>query len=124
MVNKRHVLIVEDDPELARAINDFLRLSGYETTLVENGLRAVHAAQEKKPAVVIMDVQLPGLSGIDACQRIKGDTRLKDTAVIMLTALCDLQDIQRSLAAGAVCYINKPVDPDRLVAKIQKYTTN
>lgn len=118
------ILIVEDEKETADALEKYLSLSGYDTIVAENGHQAVTKARSTRPDVIIMDVKLPILGGMEACFLIKQQPEMKDVAIIMLTSLCGLDDINKCFAVGANCYMNKPVDPERLIAKVRKIANN
>lgn len=123
MVNKR-VLIVEDEENAANAMAEYFRLAGYHADVACNGKEALRKVWDFKPSVVIMDVCLPAMDGIQACSIITKEPDLKGIPVIMLTSLYGYDDIQRCLKAGASVYMNKPVDMERLLFKIQKVTKN
>jgi DNA-binding response OmpR family regulator len=118
---RKRILIVEDDAETARALEEILIHHGYDTAVAGDGSEALRRAQDTKPDLVIMDADLPSLNGFDACRQIKDDAAHKGAGVIMLTSLHGLPDIDKAFKAGADCYINKPADPDRLISKIEKY---
>lgn len=117
---KKKILIVEDEKEIADPIQALLHLSGYETVLSMDGRDAVEKAREVVPDIILLDVMLPRLNGLDACKIIKEDPRLKQVPVIMLTGLNQLGDAEKAFEMGASDYLSKPFDVDRLIAKIKK----
>jgi two-component system response regulator MtrA len=111
------VLICEDDP----ALREFLRVAldgNYRFAETGDGLEAVKVAREIRPDIVLLDVMLPGQSGLDALRQIRADDALKDTPVIVMTAFSDVRssDVE---AAGADCFLNKPFDPLELVEAVE-----
>jgi len=119
---KKEILIVDDDPEVRQAMGAFLTFCGFDTRDASHGEEAVVKARDKRPDVVLMDIQMPVMDGWDACEVIKKDPRLKGTSVIMVTCLDTVNDLERAFNAGADSYVNKPVDLDRLLTQIRIFT--
>jgi DNA-binding response OmpR family regulator len=109
-------LVVEDETSLARVLGSYLERDGFETTLADNGLQAVVAAREVDPDVVILDLGLPTLDGIEVCRQIR---TFSDAYVVMLTARSEEVDTLIGLSVGADDYITKPFSPRELMARIQ-----
>ena len=110
------VLVVDDDPALAEMLGIVLRGDGFEPAFVADGSRALPALREFRPDIVLLDVMLPGLGGIEVCQAIRAET---GTPIIMLTAKTDTVDVVRGLEAGADDYVVKPFKPRELIARIR-----
>ncbi|MDT4972029.1 MAG: two-component system, OmpR family, response regulator MtrA, partial [Pseudonocardiales bacterium] len=116
MVVKPRVLVVDDDFALAEMLGIVLRTDGFDPAFVSDGSRALHAFRETKPDVVLLDLMLPGLSGIDVCRAIRAES---GTPIIMLTAKSDTVDIVLGLESGADDYVVKPFKPKELVARMR-----
>ena len=110
------VLVVDDDPALAEMLGIVLRGDGFEPAFVADGARALAAFREVRPDVVLLDVMLPGMSGIEVCHAIRAES---GTPIIMLTAKTDTVDVVRGLEAGADDYVMKPFKPKELTARIR-----
>ena len=108
-------LVVEDEVKLAGLIGSYLERDGFEATLVHDGLRAVTAAREVDPDVVVLDLGLPDLDGVEVCRRIR---TFSDCYVVMLTARADEVDTLIGLSVGADDYMTKPFSPRELTARI------
>ena len=110
------MLVVDDDSALAEMLGIVLRTDGFDPAFVPDGSRALQAFRETKPDVVLLDLMLPGLSGIDVCRAIRAES---GTPIIMLTAKSDTVDVVLGLEAGADDYISKPFKPKELVARVR-----
>ena len=113
---KSRVLVVDDDPALAEMLTIVLRGEGFDTAVVADGTRALPAVRELRPDVVLLDLMLPGMNGIDVCRAIRGESGVP---IVMLTAKSDTVDIVLGLESGADDYIVKPFKPKELVARIR-----
>ncbi|MCA0217250.1 MAG: response regulator transcription factor [Actinobacteria bacterium] len=110
------ILVVDDDTALAEMIGIVLRTEGFEPHFCEDGGAAVDAFRSAKPDLVLLDLMLPGLSGIDVCARIREESGVP---IIMLTAKSDTADVVKGLESGADDYVVKPFNPKELVARIR-----
>ena len=110
------ILVVDDDTALAEMIGIVLRTEGFEPHFCEDGGTAVDAFRSAKPDLVLLDLMLPGLSGIDVCARIREESGVP---IIMLTAKSDTADVVKGLESGADDYVVKPFNPKELVARIR-----
>lgn len=115
------VLVVDDDPALAEMLGIVLRGDGFEPAFVADGSRALGALREFRPDIVLLDVMLPGLGGIEVCQAIRAES---GTPIIMLTAKTDTVDVVRGLEAGADDYVVKPFKPKELIARVRARLRN
>jgi two-component system response regulator MtrA len=113
---KARVLVVDDDPALAEMLTIVLRGEGFDTAVVADGSRAMPAVREFKPDLVLLDLMLPGMNGIDVCKAIRAESGVP---VVMLTAKTDTVDIVLGLESGADDYVVKPFKPKELVARIR-----
>ncbi|MCW0213410.1 MAG: MtrAB system response regulator MtrA [Pseudonocardia sp.] len=113
---KSRVLVVDDDPALAEMLTIVLRGEGFDTAVVADGTRALPAVREMRPDVVLLDLMLPGMNGIDVCRAIRAESGVP---IVMLTAKSDTVDIVLGLESGADDYVVKPFKPKELVARIR-----
>lgn len=110
------VLVVDDEVSLARIAASYLEHEGYEVVLAHDGLEAVDVAATFRPDVVILDIMLPGLDGMEVCRRLRQSS---DCYIVMLTAREDEVDKVLALAMGADDYLVKPFGPRELIARIK-----
>jgi DNA-binding response OmpR family regulator len=110
------VLVVEDEPEIADAVVQRLRSEGFDARSVADGRAAVDLCRRLKPDLVVLDLMLPGLDGLEVCRRIQAERRVP---VVMLTARDDETDLVVGLSVGADDYVSKPFSPRELVARIR-----
>jgi two-component system, OmpR family, response regulator MtrA len=113
---KPRVLVVDDDSALAEMLGIVLRADGFDPSFVADGSRAMQAFRDTKPDIVLLDLMLPGLSGIDVCRAIRADSGVP---MIMLTAKTDTVDIVLGLESGADDYVVKPFKPKELIARMR-----
>ena len=113
----KKILIIEDDRNLLNELRDFLENKGYEVASVDNFLKANDIALEMRPDLVILDINLPGISGFDICREIKEKSNIP---VLMLTSRVGIEDEIRGLEIGADEYLAKPVDTRRLILRMEK----
>ncbi|MBG6239584.1 two-component system response regulator MtrA [Mycetocola sp. CAN_C7] len=110
------ILVVDDDTALAEMIGIVLRTEGFEPSFCADGSGAVDAFHESRPDLVLLDLMLPGIDGIEVCNRIRAESGVP---IIMLTAKTDTADVVKGLESGADDYMVKPFNPKELVARIK-----
>lgn len=110
------VLVVDDDTALAEMIGIVLRTEGFEPAFCADGTGALAAFRETKPDLVLLDLMLPGIDGIEVCGRIRAES---GTPIIMLTAKSDTTDVVKGLESGADDYMVKPFAPRDLIARVR-----
>lgn len=110
------ILIVEDEPKFANLVSDYLMQSGYETAFVANGLDAVTQVREQEPALIILDLMLPGKDGLEICREIRS---FSSVPIIITTARVEELDRILGLELGADDYICKPFSPREVVARVK-----
>jgi two-component system cell cycle response regulator DivK len=115
------VLVVEDNERNMKLFRDVLQASGYRTLEATTGERAVELVLEHRPDLVLMDIQLPGMDGVEALDRLRADDRFASVPVLALTAQAMAGDRERFLAAGFDGYLSKPVDIAAFVATVKRY---
>ncbi len=103
------VVVVEDEPDTAEMFAEMVRLIGYQVVKSFGGIRAIDLIAEKKPAVVLLDLMMPDLSGLEVLRYMRRDPRLANIPVIIVSAKGLPSDIKLGLEAGAAFYLTKPV---------------
>jgi len=113
------ILIVEDEPEIAGLIQLSLEKEGFSCYICRDGFNALQVAQEQQPDLIILDLMLPGLDGLEVCARIRQKPGTKDPYILMLTAKGEEIDRVIGLSTGADDYLVKPFSPRELVARVR-----
>lgn len=116
-----HILVVDDDEALAEMLSIVLENEGMSTTIVGDGNDALRIYREVNPDLILLDLMLPGLNGVDVCKEIR---RSSAVPIIMLTAKTDTIDIVLGLESGADDYVTKPFKPKELVARVRARLRN
>jgi len=117
------ILIVDDEPNIVLALELLMKKEGYEVHTVDDGERAVLAAKELRPDLILLDIMMPKMDGYEVCQRIRSDALLKDVSIIMLTAKGREVEREKGLALGADHYITKPFSTRQVVMKVKEILT-
>ncbi len=118
---KKTVLIVEDSELNMRLFNDLLEAFGYRTIKTRDGRQALPLAREHKPDLIVMDIQLPEVSGLEITDRLKKDDALKSIPVVAVTAFAMRGDEQKILAAGCDAYLSKPISVTTFLETIRRF---
>lgn len=114
------ILIVEDNEKNRKLVRDVLQFRGYQTLEAENAEEGIRLAQESRPALILMDIQLPGMNGIEALKRLRADSKTKAIPVIAVTASAMTHDRQKIMAAGFDGYQSKPINVKEFVAAVRE----
>jgi two-component system cell cycle response regulator DivK len=117
------ILVVEDQPDNRRILRDLLVNAGYELVEAESGEEALTAVTERRPDLILMDIQLPVMDGYEATRRIRSNPELKSVPIIAVTSYALVGDEAKALAAGCSAYVTKPFSPRALLAKVQEHLT-
>jgi CheY-like chemotaxis protein len=117
----KRILVVEDNETNMYLIKFMIEKSGYEVIEVREGAAGVELAIKEKPDLIIMDIQLPDIDGLEATRRIRASEADGDIPIIALTSFAMTGDRERALAAGCTGYIEKPINPETFIAEIEKY---
>ncbi|MEV4343215.1 response regulator [Actinoplanes sp. NPDC049596] len=113
------VLVADDDADIRDLVAFKLEQAGFEVIAVEDGQSAVEQARGRQPTLAVLDVSMPGLSGIEVCRMLRADPATAGILIIMLTARVQEQDVEGGFSAGADDYVTKPFSPRELVSRIQ-----
>ena len=112
------VLVVEDDQDIAELVAHHLRKAGYASEILTSGAEVLPLVRARPPALVVLDLMLPGRNGLDVCRSIRADPRTSSVPIIMLTARTDETDRIVGLELGGDDYVTKPFSPKELVARV------
>lgn len=113
------ILLVDDEPDIIEIIRYNLALEGYRVETAENGIEAIAQAKKVKPQLIIMDVMMPEMDGIEACEKIRAIPELSETVITFLSARGEDFSQMAGFDAGADDYITKPIKPKVLVSKVK-----
>lgn len=117
---KENILIVDDEEDVLELLRFNLEKNGYKIDAAISGEEALKKARGKLPDLIILDLMLPGIDGLEVCKKLKGDTKTANIPVIMLTAKSEEADIITGLELGAQDYITKPFSPKVLIARVRR----
>ena len=118
MVTGERVLVVDDEADIVALVAYHLVKAGYRVSTASSGPDAITAARQERPALVVLDLMLPGASGYDVLEQLRSQPATRDMAVLMLTARREEQDRIRGLSLGADDYLTKPFSPQELVLRV------
>ncbi|GAA1561505.1 response regulator transcription factor [Dactylosporangium cerinum] len=113
------ILVADDDMDIRDLVAFKLEQAGYDVVAVDNGLAALTEATQNPPDLVVLDVMMPGMSGIDVCRQLRQDAGTKALPIILLTARAQEGDVEVGFGAGADDYIVKPFSPRELVSRVE-----
>ena len=112
----KKILVIEDDPDIVEICRDYLKAAGYEVITATDGVKGLTAARREKPDLVVLDLNLPEMDGLDVCRHLRRESELP---IIMLTARVDETDKLIGLEIGADDYMTKPFSPRELIARVR-----
>lgn len=115
---KELILVVEDEPEPALLLETFLKRRGFRVELAKDGQQGVEKAQKLKPDLILLDIMLPGMDGMNVLLNLKSKPEVKDIPIIMCTALNGIKEVERCCKWGASGYVTKPFELSRVHEKI------
>lgn len=117
----KRILVIEDNETNIYLIGFILKKNGYEVIEARSGEEGVKLAVKEKPDLILMDIQLPGIDGLETTKRIRKLEADRKTPIIALTSYAMTGDREKSLAAGCTGYIEKPINPDNFMSEMEKY---
>ena len=112
----KKILVIDDEPKIVEICQDYLKAAGFEVVTANNGLTGLAAARREKPDLIVLDLMMPGMDGLDVCRTLR---REGDIPIIMLTARVEESDKLVGLELGADDYITKPFSPRELAARVR-----
>jgi two-component system alkaline phosphatase synthesis response regulator PhoP len=114
------ILVAEDEIDIRELIAfSLVNIGGFQVVKAKNGVEAVEVAQAELPDLILMDVRMPKMTGVEACAKLKEIPQTKDIPVVFLSAMGQEQEIQQGMSAGAVEYVLKPFAPEVLMNKVR-----
>jgi len=117
----KRILVIEDNETNMYLIGFILKKNGHEVIEARSGEEGVELATKEKPNLILMDIQLPGIDGLEATQRIRESEADKEVPIIALTSYAMTGDREKALKAGCTGYIEKPINTDTFMSEIEKY---
>src|SRR5262245_23809013 len=115
------ILLVDDTPTNLQVLYQTLDGRGHELLIAQNGEEALELAREARPALILLDIMMPGIDGYETCRRLKSDPQTRDSAIIFMSALDDTSNKVRGLEVGAVDYITKPFQAAEVIARVNTH---
>lgn len=112
--------MVDDDAIVLETISGALKKLGLEPLLASNGLEGLKQLEQSSPEMVILDVNMPELDGLQTCRLIRANRKYRDLPILMLTSRGEIPDMLQARKMGADDYLTKPVDPDALMKRVQR----
>ncbi len=114
------IMVVDDEPDVRNVVARLLKRRGYEVEVCESAEEAIEKLRSgERPDLLLMDLMMPGMSGIDACRLIKSDPELKDIPVVILTVMAEPETKEESASAGADAHVDKPINTQKLYDTIE-----
>jgi len=117
------LLIVDDDLESLKLVGLMFQGRGHQIIAAQNGMQALSKASEESPDLIILDVMMPGIDGVEVCRRLRADPRTQDIPIIMFTAKSQVEDKVIGFEAGADEYLTKPIHPAELIMRVEALLT-
>jgi two-component system, cell cycle response regulator DivK len=118
---KTRILLIEDNPQNRYLVTFLLEHRGYEVLQAETGPQGLALAVETRPALILLDIQLPGMDGYAVARALQGDPRVAAIPIVAVTSYAMTGDRERCLEAGARGYIEKPINPESFVAEVERF---
>ncbi len=117
--NKKLILIIDDEAGIRNLLKFRLVSFGFDVLMAEDGYAGIELAKSKKPDLIILDIMMPYLNGIEVCKKLKSDFSTKDIPIVFLSVLAQKEDIVMGKQAGAEFFLTKPYDPEKLNAVLR-----
>jgi len=117
----KKILIIEDHPETAEMIADILSFGKIESIIAFNGVLGLQKALEEKPALILLDIMMPEMNGLEVCKRLKANPETSQIPIVFVSVRSEKQDVTDGKGAGAVEYVKKPFDPYELIEVVKRY---
>lgn len=120
-MEKKKVLLVDDEPHVTSVIKHFLIKSGYDVDIANNGLVGLEKVAKKMPDVIVSDIQMPRMTGLEFCERLRSDYPESDSLVIIMTSRTEREFRERAGELENVEFLEKPLSPRKLVVRLDEY---
>lgn len=120
MTVRNKILLVDDEVDFLKLIKDALELRGIEVVTASSGVEAGLAIASSSPSLILMDIKMPGINGLQACEAIRRNPATKDLPIIIVSALSDESDIKKAYKVGVSDYFVKPIDIEKIVRRIKE----
>jgi DNA-binding response OmpR family regulator len=117
-VDKRKLVIIEDEPDILEVLHYNLKRDGHEVLIATDGISGLSLIKREKPDLVLLDLMLPGMDGLEICTTIKADPTTQNIFIVMLTAKSEESDVVLGLGVGADDYVGKPFSPREVTARV------
>ena len=117
----KKILIIEDHPATVEMIRILLEVEGFEVAVAYNGISGLEKVSSEKPDLILLDVMMPEISGLDVCRELKNKEETKKIPVVIVSIKATEENVKEGMEAGANDYIGKPFDPRKLIDTINKY---
>jgi two-component system response regulator MtrA len=114
------ILVADDDEDILLLVTTRLRRDGFEIVQASNGTQALELARERRPALAVLDIGMPGLDGVQVLEQIRADADLRRMRVLLLTAKAQESDVRRGYDSGADAYVKKPFSPAELSTRVRE----
>ncbi|HSM25646.1 MAG TPA: response regulator [Anaerolineaceae bacterium] len=114
------ILVAEDEQDILELLEFALQHAGFEVVCVTNGKEAIDEAKNAEPDLILLDIRMPYMSGLDACKLLKSDPKTKEIPIVFLSAKGQKSEIMEGFEAGAIDYLLKPFSPDYLNKRIRE----
>ena len=114
------ILVADDSVTIRTMVSSRLERAGYNVVTATRGDDALRLVQESRPRLVLLDVEMPGLDGVEVARRIRADETLAGISIVLLTSLSEPSEVARGLAAGANAYLTKPFSPQDLQTQVEQ----
>jgi len=118
VAESRRILVVDDDPVIQKLLQVNFQMEGYEVRLAGDGVEALEKVAEERPDLILMDVMMPRMNGIETASKLKSDPKTKGIPIIILSAKAQDADVRTGRATGADDYVTKPFDPLDLLERV------
>lgn len=117
---KHSILLVDDDPNLRDMLRQMLEIGGFDVVEAEDGLDALEKLEEMTPDIMVLDVMMPNLDGVSLCKQLRSDAEFMSLPIIMLSGKTQHWAVEEGMAAGANCYLCKPITVEELIRSVRE----
>ena len=118
MPSAKKILVAEDEPNIVLSLEFLLKGAGYEVAIARDGSEALNLTDTLRPDLIVLDIMLPSVNGFEVCRQIRGNSKTKDTRILILTARGRESEVEKGMAAGANAYLTKPFATKELVKAV------